>query len=171
MRDAIAKGIMGGVWELINPTASQTASAGESVEGDTGAAAAPPPAKEATASIFKTYAPLLAQLGIFDTKSEAKKDQVAVLKEIERSCAAGLKEGSGPGDRVLLFAVDTLHRDMDVLEDEGVLQWWDGSSCKGGDGEKEVRKLVEGYVQWVREAESESDSDEEETDEDGEDDE
>ena len=181
MRDAIAKALIRSVFALIDPAAapataegvllSSSPSAGlaAGLEGkERGTTREPVPAKEATTQVMRNYSSILVQLGLFDSEAKQKRDQVAVLKAIEGECEAKLTDGSAPGDKVLLFALDVLHRDLEVLEDEGVLQWWDGSH--GGE-EKAVRKLAGNYVEWVREAESEGSEESEEESEDEEEDE
>ena len=172
MRDAIARALIRSVFALINPvsttsskeilSSSPTATLGGSRV--TTEALLP---KEATRRVFETYSPVLTQLGLFDSDSEDKKDQVAVLKEIERECAARLADGSAPGDKVLLFALNELHESQEVVQDEGVVQWWDD-----GVEDDKVRSLAKTYVKYVREAAEESEeSSEEEDDDDDEDDE
>ena len=168
MRDAIAKALIRAVFALMNPS---PAAQGTVLSSSPGAGLPetegrePLSAKEATNRVMKNYSSILVQLGLFDDKAEEKKDQVAVLKIIEAECETRLKDGSGPGDRVLFFSLDALHRDAEVLEDEGVLQWWDSGV------EKDVRRFVGGYVKLVREAESESESEESGEEEEEEDDE
>ena len=183
VRDAIARALVKSVFTFIHPGAPVQASAeeggllssspgsGSGTGGFTGGGGGEErmtmPAKEATHHVLKTYSPILVKMGLFDDKEDVKKDQVAVLREFEAECAARLRDGDGPGDKVLLFAVDVLHRELEVLEDEAVLQWWDGD----GEGEgKEVRKLVASFVRWVREAESESESEDEDEEDDEEED-
>ena len=194
MRDAIARALIRSVFTFINPPRSSTSSEAllstspststfatkanlGSLEGIT--------PKEAVAKVYDTYSPILVQLGLFDSALPEKSDQVAVLREIEQECAIRREiippSRNHTGQEVLLFALNQLHSNLDVLQDEGVLQWWDG----GVEGEidpsedissteikikprgMEVRRLAATYMDSIllgsdEETDSEEDEDEEE---------
>lgn len=190
MRDAIAKALIRSVFIFIKPPTQASASTSSEnllstspSAGLHGPGSSVPPlkalsAKEATNKVYTTYTPVLVQLGLFDSGLPEKSDQVAVLREIERECAIQSKDGQ----QVLLFALNALHGDLSVIQDEGVLQWWDGgvegeeegqgTANDKGDTEvivkphgMEVRKLAKTYVDYLLESdEEESDSEEDEDD-------
>lgn len=129
------------------------------------------PASEAVSSLLAKYATLLSQMAIFDKEStgETRPDQVDLLKIIEKDCAT---RGQKRGESLLLFMAKELY-DKEVVEEEGVLEWWNAEGGEGGvrDGQREVgeggvRGLVRSFVEWLKEADSE-----EESEEDGEEDE
>jgi translation initiation factor eIF-2B subunit epsilon len=191
MRDAISRALIRSVFVFIDPPQttqsteailSSSPSTASAMLGGSSIKALQP--KEAASRVYGTYSTILIQLGIFDHSSEQKSDQVAVLREIEAECAARLADGSAPGDKVLLFALNELHQNLEVVQDEGVLQWWDAvaesegktegekekekEAKAGGDGDgAEVRRLAKVLVDHIREdSESETDSEEEESEED-----
>ncbi|MCJ1436459.1 hypothetical protein MMC27_005838 [Xylographa pallens] len=114
-------------------------------------------ASEAVKAVFGKYGDLLAKMGIADKGREEKVDQVDFLGLVEKEC-----KGRGKGESLLLFVAKECYV-LDVVEAEGVEQWW-----VAGEGQDEgVRRLVKEFVEWLRNAESES---EEESEEDQEDD-
>ena len=125
-------------------------------------------AKEAVKGVFGKYKELLSQLAVFDTGVEAKGDQVDLLELVQRECT-----GREKGESLLLFVVNECY-ELDVVEPEGVLQWWDkgvGDGDSEDGGEKGVRRLVKSWVEWLRQAESGSEESSEEEGEEEEDDE
>ncbi|MCJ1391974.1 hypothetical protein MMC18_008487 [Xylographa bjoerkii] len=118
------------------------------IEGGTGA-------NEAVKAVFGKYGDLLAKMGIADKGKESKVDQVDFLGLVEKEC-----KGRGKGETLLLFVAKECYV-LDVVEAEGVEQWW-----VAGEGQDEgVRRLVKDFVEWLRNAESESDEESEEDDE------
>jgi len=133
---------------------------GNLVEGGMGA-------NEAVKGVFGRYRELLTQLAVFDKGKEGggKGDQVDLLDLVERECQAREK-----GESLLLFvATECLQRD--VVEEEGVLEWWDKGGGEGdaesgkGNGRRKVKELVD----WLKkEDSSEEEDDDDEDDEDDE---
>lgn len=117
-------------------------------------------ATSAVTAVFGRYKELLNQMAIFDTAREQKDDQVDFLQKVEKEC---LKRGE-KGGAMLLFVVKEVF-ELQVVEEEGILQWWDQSPKAGDEG---IRQLVRQFVEWIREAESseEDDDEEEEADDD-----
>ena len=118
-------------------------------------------AGEAVKLVFGKYKFLIEQLAIFDKSSDEKADQVDFLILVQRDAASRPK-----GENLLLFVAKELY-DLEVVEEDGVLQWWsDARSVEGDMGR--VRELTGSFVGWLREAEeggSEDDSEEESEDE------
>ena len=111
-------------------------------------------ASDAVKKVLSTYRGLVTQMGIFDTEEQEKKDQVDLLLLIQRECMEREK-----GEQLLLFVVKELY-EGDVVEEEGVEQWWEDARGKEGGMEK-VRGVVAEFVKWLREAEEDEDSEEE----------
>lgn len=168
MRDAIARALIKSVFIFIKPPPIDTenllsTSPSANLFGSGSVILTALSSKDATIKVYETYSSVLRQLGIFDYKSSEKKDQIAVLGEIERQCASQGKTGQ----EVLLFALSELHRTLGVLQTEGVTQWWTGSEGDSG----QVRKLASTYMDWVLESDDDDDDDEEEEETDDEEDE
>ena len=130
--------------------------------------------REAVHAVFAKYKSLADRI-ILDKGEERKSDQVGFLLEVQRGCERrGRESGGREGQEWLLFVVKECY-DLEVVEEEGVLLWWEdersrrggeGGGKEGGDGDGEggVRGLVEQFVTFLREAE-EDDDEEEESDE------
>ncbi|MCJ1384226.1 hypothetical protein MMC17_007342 [Xylographa soralifera] len=111
-------------------------------------------ATEAVKAVFGKYGDLLAKMGIADKGKEEKVDQVDFLGLVEKDC-----KGRGKGESLLLFVAKECYV-LDVVEAEGVEQWW-----VAGEGQDDgVRRLVKEFVEWLRTAESESEEESEEED-------
>ncbi|MCJ1287691.1 hypothetical protein MMC26_007043 [Xylographa opegraphella] len=108
-------------------------------------------ASEAVKAVFGTYGDLLAKMGIADKAAEEKADQVDFLALVERECV-----GRAKGESLLLFVAKECYV-LDVVEAEGVEQWW----VAGAGADEGVRRLVKDFVEWLRTAESESESESE----------
>ncbi|MCJ1351693.1 MAG: hypothetical protein MMC33_001677 [Icmadophila ericetorum] len=131
-------------------------------------------ASEAVSTLLAKYATLLSQMAIFDKEfaGEKRPDQVDLLSIIEKDCVT---RGQKRGESLLLFMAKELY-DKEVVEEEGVLQWWDAGGGENGvkDVQREtegarVRGLVKSFVEWLKEADSEEESEvdgEEESEED-----
>ncbi|MCJ1420618.1 hypothetical protein MMC32_006976 [Xylographa parallela] len=112
-------------------------------------------ASETVKAVFGKYGDLLAKMGIADKGKEEKVDQVDFLGLVEKEC-----KGRSKGESLLLFVAKECYV-LDVVEAEGVEQWW-----VAGDGQDEgVRRLVKEFVEWLRNAESESEEESEEDEE------
>ena len=115
-------------------------------------------AGEAVKLVFRKYRFLVEQLAIFDKASEEKADQVDFLILVQRDVV-----GRHRGENLLLFVAKELY-DLEVVEEEGVLQWWDDARSAEGDMGR-VRGLTGSFVDWLREAEEGDSEDEEESEE------
>lgn len=119
---------------------------GNLVDGGTGAS-------EAVKAVFGKYGGLLEKMGIADKEKEEKSDQVDLLSLAEKECV-----GRAKGESLLLFLVKECYDPLEVVEEEGIEQWWE----KGRDeGKEEGRGLVKEFVEWLRNAESGSEEDDE----------
>lgn len=115
-------------------------------------------ASDAVKTVFAKNTDLVART-IFDKARAQKVDQVDFLLLVQRDLVRRRK-----GEMVLLFAVKELY-DLEVLEEEGVLQWWaDERSCDSEELSR-VRGQTEQFVQWLENADEDSGDDEEEDEE------
>ena len=163
VRDALALGLVRGIWALIEPGSTGVGGGvgGDAAAVERGDAEEGPrkamPAKEAVARVCDAYGYLLSSMGIFDQRWREKGEQVAVVRAGQEEC-----KGREGGDKVLLFVVERLY-EGEVVQEEGILDWWDaGEDVVGGKGNG-VRGLVKAYVGWMRDAESEGSSEDEDS--------
>ncbi|KAI9787601.1 MAG: hypothetical protein M1839_000132 [Geoglossum umbratile] len=108
---------------------------------------------EAVSEVLKKYKELVKRT-IFDYEKETKDDQVDFLLLMQRDAVAREK-----GESILLFTAKELYQ-LDVLEEEGVLQWWGDERAGGGELEG-VKGQIRQFVVWLENAE-ESESEESE---------
>ncbi|KAH0538524.1 hypothetical protein FGG08_004911 [Glutinoglossum americanum] len=109
---------------------------------------------EAVSEVLKKYQELVKRM-IFDYEKEAKDDQVDLLLLVQRDAVNREKGGS-----ILLFTAKELY-ELDVVEEEGILQWWGDE--RAGEGELErVKGQVRQFVEWLENAEEDGESDESE---------
>lgn len=95
---------------------------------------------------------------IFDKEKEQKTDQVDLLMLIQKDLVHRKK-----GDTIMLFTVKELY-DLEILEEEGVEQWWDDPKSSETEDMRRVRSQTEQFVDWLKNAEEDSDEDEDEDD-------
>lgn len=106
--------------------------------------------------LFTDYKTLIDRV-ILDNATMEKQDQVDFLMLVQKHVI-----GRSQGDQILLFITKELY-DQDVLEEDGVLQWWnDPKSSNGEMGQ--VRGLTQHFITYLQEAEEEEDSNEEQDD-------
>lgn len=118
--------------------------------------------KNAVAQVFEQHKDVV-ERSIFDKAKPNKTDQVdfMVLLQTELSHREG-------GDMILLNAATKLV-EIDLIEEEGMLQWWDDAKSSADDELKQVRKKTEQLIEYLKQS-SEEESDEDEDDDDEEDD-
>ena len=110
--------------------------------------------REAVKQIFTGYKSLVERI-ILDKGKEAKTDQVDFLLLVQKDTL-----GRAGGGQLLLFVAKEMY-DQDIIEEDGVLQWWeDPRSAEGEMGA--TRKLSEPFITYLKEAEEDEDSEEEE---------
>ncbi|KAL6721191.1 translation initiation factor eIF-2B epsilon subunit, GEF [Lecanora helva] len=114
--------------------------------------------REAVRSLLTRYKTLVERT-MFDRDAEFKVDQVDFLMLVQKEVA-----GRPNADQLMLFIANEAY-DQDIVEEDGVLQWWEDERSKEGQLVK-VRGLTEKFVTYLREAEEdESDEESEEDDE------
>ena len=113
--------------------------------------------REAVKNVFTKYKALIDRV-ILDKAAKQKTDQVDFLLCVQKDVV-----GRPKGADLLLFVAKEVY-DLDLVEEEGVLQWWeDDRSSKGDFGV--IRGLTEQFVTFLREAEEDEDSDEDDEEE------
>lgn len=113
--------------------------------------------REAVKTVFTKYK-ALADRVILDKAAEKKVDQIDFLLCVQKEVA-----GKPKGGELLLFVAKELY-DLDLVEEDGVLQWWGDERSAGGDL-GEIRGLTEQFVTFLRDAEEDDDDEEEEDEE------
>ena len=92
---------------------------------------------------------------LFDYNIETKTDQVDFLMLVQKDAASRSK-----GESLLLFIAKELY-DLDLVEEDGIMQWWANDRGNSGDM-KRVRSLTEKFITFLETAEEESDEKSEE---------
>lgn len=116
-------------------------------------------ASDAVKTVFAKYKDLVERT-IFDKSKDVKADQVDFLMLMQKDLIHRNK-----GETVLLFTVKELY-ELDLLEEEGIEQWWNDSRSSESEEMRGVRSQTEQFVEWLRNADEDSDEDgDEEADE------
>ena len=114
--------------------------------------------REAVKDVFTKYRALVERT-TFDKDAEGKVDQVDFLMLVQKEVL-----WRPNGDQLLLFVAKEVY-DLDIIEEDGVLQWWDDPRSQEGEMGK-VRGLTEQFITFLKEAEEDEESEEEDDDED-----
>ncbi|ORY07274.1 translation initiation factor eIF-2B subunit epsilon [Clohesyomyces aquaticus] len=114
--------------------------------------------REAVAQVFGQHQELLERI-MFDKSESSKADQVDFMLLLQGDLAR--RES---GDSILLVAATKL-AEMDVVENEGMVQWWEDPKSSVDDEMTKVRAKTQQLVDYLNQ------SSEEESDEDGDEDE
>lgn len=115
-------------------------------------------AREATKQVFGTYRALVERT-VFDHDADSKVDQVDLLMLVQKEAS-----GRPGGDQLLLFVAKELY-DLDILEEDGALQWWEDERSQDG-GMGKVRELTQPFITFLQTAEEDEESEESEEDDD-----
>ncbi|KAK5625741.1 hypothetical protein RRF57_001457 [Xylaria bambusicola] len=92
-------------------------------------------------------------------------DQLEFALAIQRACVSTTKTMEVGKAGNLLAAMLQQMYDLDILEEEGLVAWWEDARGKEGEVMPVVRAKCQPLIEWLENAEEESDE-EEETDED-----
>ncbi|KAI9676897.1 MAG: hypothetical protein M1817_006736 [Caeruleum heppii] len=90
---------------------------------------------------------------MFDKDKESKPDQVDFLLLLQRDLSHRKK-----GESVLLFTAKELYS-LDVLEEEGINQWWEDERSSAEAEMRRTRSQTQPFVEWLANAEEDSDDD------------
>lgn len=113
-------------------------------------------AREAVREVFGKYKGLVERT-MFDKDADEKVDQVDFLLLLQRDAL-----GRPSGDQMLLFVTKEIY-DSDIVEEDGVLQWWDDERSTEGEMGK-VRGLTEQFITFLKEAEEDDESEDDDED-------
>ncbi len=113
-------------------------------------------AREAIKEVFGKYKGLVERT-IFDKDVDEKVDQVDFLLLLQKDVL-----GRPNGDQLLLFTTKEVY-DTDIIEEDGVLQWWDNERSAEG-AMRTVRNLTEPFITHLREADEDDESEDEDED-------
>ena len=118
--------------------------------------------RDAVAQVFGQHRELLERT-MFDKDLSGKVDQVDFMLLLQADLAR--REG---GDSILLSAATKLV-EMDVIEEEGMQQWWADVKSSEAEEMKRVRQKTQQLIEYLNQSDDESDEEEDE-DEDEDDD-
>ena len=115
----------------------------------------------------------LVEKTVFDRRSAdqaEKSDQVDFLLLVQEEAvavAASTETGTGMGETLMLFVAKEAYF-LELVEEDGVLQWWEDGRSTQKEEWVAVRGLTEQFITFLKEAEEEESEDEDdEDDEDG----
>lgn len=110
-------------------------------------------AREAVREVFGKYKGLVERT-MFDKDADEKVDQVDFLLLLQKEVL-----GRPNGDQLLLFVITELY-DSEVIEEDGILQWWDNERSAEGEMGR-IRNLTEQFITFLNEAEEDDESEDE----------
>ena len=128
------------------------------IAGDNTAGAAPLTLREAVKDVLTKYKSLVERT-TFDSEAEEKVDQVDFLLLVQKEAM-----GRPNGDQLLLFVANEAY-DLEVIEEDGVLQWWEDERSQEGEMGN-VRVLSEQFITFLKEAEEDESEDEDDEEDD-----
>lgn len=150
MRKAIATAFVRRAIELTNDNAS-------------GAAVEPSKAARQVLTSREGATAFVSDVGV---GGESVAEQVEFALAVQRACAGSANKKVVEHARAgaLLSGLLQHMYDLDVLEEDGVLGWWQDPRSEVGDGAAAVRERCQGLIEWLQNAEEEESSEEEEDD-------
>lgn len=111
-------------------------------------------AKDATAKVFSEWGQLF-QRQVFTNDEQV--DLAQILQEV--SSTLDLQNG-----QIVLFVALRQLYELDIVEEDSILKWWDSEASKKSEVMEKVRELTGQFVEWLRDAEEESEEDSDESD-------
>ncbi|GEQ72254.1 hypothetical protein JCM33374_g5941 [Metschnikowia sp. JCM 33374] len=107
-------------------------------------------AKDATAKVFGDWGTLF-QRQVFNAS-----EQVDLAQILQDTCVTlDIEYGA-----VLLFVALRQLYELDIIEEDNLLKWWESEESSATDALVKVRELTGQFVEWLRDAEEESEEDE-----------
>jgi translation initiation factor eIF-2B subunit epsilon len=110
------------------------------------------PAKAAVNNTLPKFKSLLERT-MFDKADDDKPDQVDFMLSLQTD-AVSRKDGD-----LLLLHVATKLVELDVIDAEGIEQWWDDAKSSADEGMQKVRSKTQQLVEYLRESDEESGED------------
>ncbi|PKS13005.1 hypothetical protein jhhlp_000346 [Lomentospora prolificans] len=98
---------------------------------------------------------------------ESEADQVEFAVALQRAVAS-LKSLEPAKAGLLLTAMFQQLYALDILEEDGILTWWEDERAVAGNNMEVIKEKCKALVEWLENAEEEDDSDEEDDDDDDE---
>jgi hypothetical protein len=118
--------------------------------------------RDAVAQVFVKHVDLVNK-SIFDKNQPSKADQVDFMISLQKELSH--KDG---GDQILLSAATKLV-ELESVEDDGILQWWDDAKSSESEELKKVKAKTQQLIDFLNQSsEEESDEEEDEDDDDSE---
>ncbi|KAL8874326.1 MAG: hypothetical protein Q9174_000325 [Haloplaca sp. 1 TL-2023] len=111
-------------------------------------------ARDAVHRVFSKYKSLVERT-IFDKESDEKPDQIDLLLCIQKELVAREK-----GANLMLFVAKEAY-DLELVEEDGILQWWTDQRSSDGDMVR-IRALTQAFITFLEDAEEEDESEEDE---------
>ncbi|KAI5960158.1 GCD6 [Candida pseudojiufengensis] len=101
--------------------------------------------QEATTKLFSNWGQM------FKRQTFGNEDEIDLLNILELE----IEELNSNYNQIILFvAIKTLY-DIEIIQEDNILKWWDLNENKAGD----VRGLTSKFITWLKEAEEDSDDD------------
>ncbi|KAI1433823.1 eIF4-gamma/eIF5/eIF2-epsilon [Xylaria sp. CBS 124048] len=97
---------------------------------------------------------------------KAVAEQIEFILAMQRACVNSAKVIEVGRAGSLMAAMLQQMYDLDILEEEGLIAWWEDARGKEGEITSGVRLKCQALIEWLENAEEESDEDEEDEDED-----
>ncbi|KAF2000525.1 heat shock transcription factor 2, partial [Amniculicola lignicola CBS 123094] len=111
--------------------------------------------KDAVAQVLSKHKEII-ERAVFDKSKTAKEDQVDFMVLLQ-----GELVSRDNGDSVLLTAATKLI-ELEVIEEEGLTQWWDDAKSSDGEAMVKVKEKTRQLIDFLNEEEEESESEEDE---------
>lgn len=102
--------------------------------------------KDATAKVFSDWGHL------FQRQVFTRDEQVDLAQILQEVCATV----DAQNGQVMLFVALRQLYEMDIVEEDSILRWWDSEASTRSEGLEKVRELTGQFVDWLKDAEEES---------------
>ncbi|KAL8853291.1 MAG: hypothetical protein Q9221_001903 [Calogaya cf. arnoldii] len=110
-------------------------------------------AREAVHKVFSKYQ-VVVERSLFDRESREKPDQVDFMLCVQRELLS-----RDNAENLLLFVAKETY-DLELIEEDGIMQWWPDIRSKHGDMAS-IRGLTQQFIDFLQEAEEEDESEDE----------
>lgn len=115
--------------------------------------------REAVAQVFVKHVDLVNK-SIFDKNQASKADQIDFMFSLQKELSQ--KDG---GDQILLSAATKLV-ELESVEDDGILQWWDDAKSSESEELVKVKAKTQQLIDFLNQSSEEESDEEEDEDED-----